>query len=311
MMPESLLYLIKAQRLDEAFVVSQHLARIDAREKNNFMKILSHIQENESSIDRKSKKGILDLEENELFLDINSHINQDLLKISHRKYSEEIIYKENFIREKLNDHSIRHRETTLTEKEVEKELKDKFLIYFLIMIFAFLNSYLIQGIRYILPKTLSKIFPHENWKVNLELQISSVICSVVAFFTGIFIEMPYFKRLKLLAISIFATGVISFTSFSTQKYIDIFACILKTTITVHDQVIEVYSTEMFETENRVFMLSIFNIFSGVPVFLSPFINDVINQFSFTFTYFWFGVSAFVLFILSFFFKNETFRTTLK
>ncbi len=311
-MPESLLFLIKTQRLDEAFIVSQHLTRIDAKEKNNFMKILSQIQENESSLDPKCKKGILDLEENELFLDKNAHINQDLLKISHRRYSEDIIFKDNFLKEKQNDHSIRHRETTtLTEREVEKELKDKFLIYFLIMIFAFLNSYLIQGIRYILPKTLSKIFPHENWKVNLELQISSVVGSVVAFFTGILIEMPYFKRLKLLVISIFATGLVSFISFSTQKYIDIFACILKTTITVHDQVIEVYSTEMFETENRVFMLSIFNIFSGVPVFLSPFINDVINQFSFTFTYFWFGVSAFVLFILSFFFKNETFRTTLK
>ena len=87
--------------------------------------------------------------------------------------------------------------------------------------------------------------------------------------------------------------------------------ILKTTITVQDQVLEVYSTELFETENRVFMLSIFNIFSAVPVFLSPLINDLLNHHSFIFTYFWFGVIGLALFLLGLFFKNETYRTTLK
>lgn len=311
-MPESLLYLIKSQRLEEAFRISQYLAKLDSSEKNKFMLILSRIQqENEPYSSHIFNKSGRDIEEYDNLLDKNMQLNENLQKISHRKYTEEIHLKENILKDKENDQSVRRRDSLLTEREMEKEIKDKFLLYFLIMIFAFLNSYLIQGIRYILPKTLIKVFPKQTWKVNLELQISSVAEGVLAFFTGILIEMPYFKRLKLLTFSILTTSFFSFSGFMVKRYIDIFACILKTTITIQDQVLEVYSTEMFETENRVFMLSIFNIFSGVPVFLSPYINDVIHHYSFTLTYFWFGVCAFALFILSFFFKNETFRITLK
>ena len=288
-MPESLLYLIKTGRLEEAFRLCQYLTEITEAEKENFMCVLSNLND------------IKDNENKEYFEDTEKKLI-DVQRISFRKLSENPEEKENLVKkeDKIDD-----------LKNTEENLKDKNILYIIVMIFAFFNSYLIQGIRYILPKTLSKVYPKNAWIVNLELQISSVAEGIAAFMTGILIEIPTFKRLKILMFSIFSTLIFSFLGFFLKKNIDIYSCILKTTITVQDQVLEVYSTELFETENRVFMLSIFNIFNSIPVFLSPMINDIINHQSFIFTYFWFGVIALTLFFLGFLFKNETYKTTLK
>ena len=288
-MPESLLYLIKTGRLEEAFRLCQYLTEITEAEKENFMCVLSNLND------------IKDNENKEYFEDTEKKLI-DVQRISFRKLSENPEEKENLVKkeDKIDD-----------LKNTEENLKDKNIVYIIVMIFAFFNSYLIQGIRYILPKTLSKVYPKNAWIVNLELQISSVAEGIAAFMTGILIEIPTFKRLKILMFSIFSTLIFSFLGFFLKKNIDIYSCILKTTITVQDQVLEVYSTELFETENRVFMLSIFNIFNSIPVFLSPMINDIINHQSFIFTYFWFGVIALTLFFLGFLFKNETYKTTLK
>ena len=284
-MPESLLYLIKTGRLEEAFRLCQYLTEITEAEKENFMCVLSNLND------------IKDNENKEYFEDTEKKLI-DVQRISFRKLSENPEEKENLVKkeDKIDD-----------LKNTEENLKDKNILYIIVMIFAFFNSYLIQGIRYILPKTLSKVYPKNAWIVNLELQISSVAEGIAAFMTGILIEIPTFKRLKILMFSIFSTLIFSFLGFFLKKNIDIYSCILKTTITVQDQVLEVYSTELFETENRVFMLSIFNIFNSIPVFLSPMINDIINHQSFIFTYFWFGVIALTLFFLGFLFKNETYN----
>ena len=186
------------------------------------------------------------------------------------------------------------------------------IIYSVIMTLSFMNSYLMQGIRYILPKTLMKIFDKDISKVNLELKVSAILEFCAAIVTGVFIELPYFKRLKLLVLSIFGAGFFSLFGYVTPKYLDIFACSLKPILTIQDQVLEVYASEVFETQSRVFLLSIYNIFNSIPNFISPYFNDVMNENDFELTYLIFGIFSVVMLIMaSTMLKKETFRETLK
>jgi hypothetical protein len=185
--------------------------------------------------------------------------------------------------------------------------------YFLIMIFAFVNSFLSQGIRYILPKTLTHVYHIRNYDVaeqnlnkvisdynasvvSFELQISSISSVVVSLLNGVLIEQSFFKRLKLLRIVNLLSGFTSYSAFYFRRHIDVFACVLKTTLTMQDQIFEIYATEIFETKRRVLLLSIYNVTLSINNFLSPYVNDLL-------TYHWFRinylVSAIMLTILMF------------
>lgn len=208
----------------------------------------------------------------------------------------------------------------------EKHQKSPILEYFIIMSFALLNSFLAQGIRYILPKTLTYVYHIKNYNtdentfkenfssnaglVSLELQISSISAGIVSFMTGILIENTYFKRLKLLRMAIFMSSLISAMAFFVKTKIDLFSCTLKTVIILQDQIIDIYAIEAFEVKKRVMLLSIYNILQSTSGFLSPYINDLITFYWFRLNYLVFAILLMVCFIMSLFLGRQKIKNIL-
>jgi hypothetical protein len=214
-----------------------------------------------------------------------------------------------------------------TEKTYNSFEDESVLIcnYVLIMIFSLLNSYSVQGIRYILPKTLTHVYHIKNSNIDdtskqqisknatvisFELQISSIFSGLVSFFTGILIENSYLQRLRLLKITNVFSCAMAFLAFFQRKYIDVFIIILKSSITMQDQIVEIYSAEWFDVKRRVMLLSLFNIIQSCSSFLSPFINDVLTNFNYSLNYLVFGILLSILMLLSIFLKKEKFKIIL-
>jgi hypothetical protein len=269
---ESFLYLVKKGRLDEAYKVYSKLnPKAAEKEKEHFFEVFNCESE--------------------------SHVKEHDIEANKEGYQAEVEEKTNLLIKKGCN----------SEKDRKASLRT---IYIVLMVLSFTNSYLIQGIRYILPKTLTNIFPKKVEKVNYELKVSAICELGTAILTGVLIEIPYFKRLKVLSGSVFLTSALSFGGYFFQKLLDVFACSLKPIITIQDQALEIYSSEVFETKSRVLLLSLFNIFSSVPNFVSPYLNDLFNEHDYTITYLVFGLLSAIMLVLTFLLKKETFRQTL-
>lgn len=197
--------------------------------------------------------------------------------------------------------------------------------YVIIMIFTFFNAYLAQGIRYILPKTLTHLYQIKKNElndlinndvngnvaiINLELQIAATASGVISFMTGILIENSFFQRLRLLKLTGIFSCFVSYNAFFVRRYIDVFACILKSSITMQDQITEIYSAESFDTKRRVMLLSLANIVQSISNFISPLLNDIINSYSFRLNYLIFAIVLSFMMLLSFFMKKEKFKIVL-
>jgi MFS family permease len=196
----------------------------------------------------------------------------------------------------------------------------------ILMSFALLNSFLAQGIRYILPKTLTYVYHIKNYNtdentikenitsnaslVSLELQLSSISAGIVSFMTGILIENTYIKRLKLLRTAIFMSSMISALAFLIKSRIDLFACILKAVITLQDQIVDIYAIEVFEVKKRVMLLSIYNILQSTSGFISPYLNDLITFYWFRMNYLIFAIILMMCFIMSLFLGREKIKNIL-
>jgi hypothetical protein len=196
----------------------------------------------------------------------------------------------------------------------EKKMKcSKLFNYFLIMFFALSNTYLSQGIRYILPKTLTSFYHLQNHDtsetinyqsnenlstVTFELKITAICSGLVAFINGVLIDFSPWGRLGIIRLGIFISTIVSFLAFFSENSIDVFACILKTTLNLQDQTMDIYSSEYFEVNNRIMLLSIYNILQSLSNFMSPYINDLITIKNFRTNYLVFSITLVICFILS-------------
>jgi MFS family permease len=206
-------------------------------------------------------------------------------------------------------------ENEITRIQEEDKKDSSFFNYSAIMVFALFNSFLVQGIRYILPKTLTHFYhlklynlKEEHFKagyshnaavVSAELQISSTLSAFISFLTGILIENSFFKRLRLLRIGIFLCTILSFLAYFLRNKIDVFACSLKSLITLQDQILDIYSSETFDTKRRIMLLSTYNIIQSISSFMSPYVNDLITNYWFRLNYLIFFIILCFLFLLSF------------
>jgi MFS family permease len=177
----------------------------------------------------------------------------------------------------------------------------------LILSIAFFNAYSLQGIKYILPKTLEFVFSNQDNQIGTELTISSVLNGCSSFLTGILIENSFFQRLRLMKVVILFSVIMSFSAYIIKDLIDIFACILRASVGMHDQILEIYSAESFKTKHRVFFLGLYNIIQSVSSFMSPLVNDIIISHSYNLNYFVFGVILSFLTILACFLQKEKFK----
>ncbi len=212
--------------------------------------------------------------------------------------------------------------STLINQNIDdnQESNSLWFNYAIIMTFALFNSFLSQGIRYILPKTLTHFYHlktfnlnednvkhgynHNATLVSIELQLASTATAIISFLTGILIESSFLKRLRLLRIGIVLSALFSFLAFYIRKKIDIFACILKSVFTLQDQIMDIYSSETFDTKRRLMLLSAYNIIQSTSSFTSPYVNDLITNYWFRLNYLIFFIALCFLFILSLLFSKE-------
>lgn len=185
--------------------------------------------------------------------------------------------------------------------------KDSICNNVLILLIAFFNSYVLQGIKYILPKTLEFVFSGNDKQLGVELTISSVLNGGCSFLTGILIENSFFQRLRLMKVVILFSTIMSFSAFIVKDLIDIFACILRACIGMNDQILEIYSAESFKTKHRVLFLGLFNIIQSVSSFTSPLLNDILITKSIYLNYLIFTIILSFLTLLACFLKKEKFK----
>lgn len=182
----------------------------------------------------------------------------------------------------------------------------------IIMILGLVNAYMVQGIKYILPKTLFQVHGQKGQEsmkiVNFELQMASIASGVTCFLTGFLLESSYFQRLKLLKMVAFFSSIVSYLAFYMFGIIDVLACVLKASLTMQDHVIEIYSAESFETKRRILYLSICNILQSVSNFVSPYLNDVITNYWYRLNYLIFGIVCTVALFISLFLQKEKFKS---
>ncbi len=201
----------------------------------------------------------------------------------------------------------------------EKMKCRKLFNYFLIMFFALANTYLSQGIRYILPKTLTSFYNIQNYDtadkqnyesnkylniVTLELKITAICSGLLALFNGVLIDFSPLGRLGIIRFGIIISTVLSFLAFYSEKSIDVFACILKTTLNLQDQTMDIYSSEYFDVKNRIILLSIYNILQSLSNFMSPYLNDLIIITDYRQNYLVFSITLVVCLFLSLALKNH-------
>jgi MFS family permease len=177
----------------------------------------------------------------------------------------------------------------------------------LILSIAFFNAYSLQGIKYILPKTLEYVFEDNDNQIGVELTISSILNGCSSFITGILIENSFFQRLRLMKVVILFSSIMSFSAYMLKDLIDIFACILRASIGMHDQILEIYSAESFKTKHRVFFLGLYNTIQSVSSFTSPLINDIVITHSYNLNYLIFGIILTPLTFLACFLQKEKFK----
>jgi hypothetical protein len=177
----------------------------------------------------------------------------------------------------------------------------------LILSIAFFNAWSLQGIKYILPKTLEYVFSNQDNQIGIELTISSVLNGCSSFLTGILIENSFFQRLRLMKVVILFSVIMSFSAYILKDLVDIFACILRASIGMHDQILEIYSAESFKTKHRVFFLGLYNIIQSISSFTSPLLNDIIIAHSYNLNYLIFGIILSFLTFLACFLQKEKFK----
>jgi MFS family permease len=227
--------------------------------------------------------------------------------------------KENYYRNTQNSNTTNNNNIN-NEVEEENISNNKFTNFLysamgqtiLIMFISFLNGYLVQGSKYILPKTLIQVNAGKNIDymeiVTRQLELASFSSAVCCFFAGFLMESVYFQRLRLFKILACCSSMIAYSAFSIYSQIDILACILKGILKIQDHAMDIYSAETFETKKRVLYLSISNILCSFSMFVSPFVNDIITEYWYRLNYLIFGIVASVVFLSSLTLKKEKYKT---
>jgi MFS family permease len=179
---------------------------------------------------------------------------------------------------------------------------------YITLVLAFLSGFMLVGIKYVLPKTLEIMFQENHTRMNLELQLSSLLVAVCSISVGLFIENSLFQRLRFMKALMFCTMIICFSTYSVPHGLDIIACVIKCTVIMTDQILEIFTSESLKTRERVLFLGLFNIVQSITAFVSPLVNDLIIIISYRYNYVLFGCVMIVMVILSQFLHREKYKT---
>jgi putative MFS transporter len=182
---------------------------------------------------------------------------------------------------------------------------------YITLVLAFLSGFMVVGIKYVLPKTLELMFEHHPTRMNLELQLSSVLSGLCSMSVGLFIENSLFQRLRFMKAIMIITTFLSFSAYFIPESLDLIACVVKSTVIMTDQILEIYASESLKTKERVFFLGLFNIVQGITAFISPLVNDLIMIFGFKYNYLLFGSVMIIVVILSRFLHRDKFKALIK
>jgi MFS family permease len=178
---------------------------------------------------------------------------------------------------------------------------------YITLVLAFLSGFLLVGIKYVLPKTLETMFQKNPTRMNLELQLSSIMVGIGSISVGLFIENSLFQRLRFMKALMVCSLLLCFSAYGIPEVLDIIACVLKCTIIMTDQILEIFTSESLKTKERVLFLGLFNIVQSITAFISPLVNDLVIIFHYKFNYLLFGSVMIVVVILSLFLHREKYK----
>jgi len=181
----------------------------------------------------------------ESIMDHNSHINEE------------------------NKHDgIRHISTISTFDKIQMLFSKKFLKYTVILsMMAAMTGFIFNGIFFMLPTTAPKL----NHQTFIEVIISVSLELPSNFLVALAIEAKVFGRLKIIRFGYFITILVCISCLAIGKVYLIIECLLKFFITIPNNVIIVYTSEIYDGEIRTLGLSFITFWKRFAIILSPFV----------------------------------------
>jgi len=198
-----------------------------------------------------------------------------------------------------------------TDHDAGKKFSERFLlllsgnyikISLILWVCAIFTNFIFNGLFFMLPTTAPTL-NKETFK-DVLLSVSMEICS--SLMTCLVIESKRFGRLRSLRLGYFFTIITCAFCFIIGYEYLIIMCTLKFFITIPANILMIYASEIYDSKNRTFGVSIVNFFKRIATIIAPFavsyLEFLIGPIG---PYYIFSSAALICFCLALFLDVET------